>query len=241
MTKPAPLADGISSSHSEPQVGSCGDGASSELGTRKHACEQVGQVGGSGRAGGWVRAGLPMPAELSDSHCVQDMPATTGPGGRIKRAVLQVLTPQLGWVSPEKQHLGLCAQPWGPSTHRSAGPYITMGTGPGSECPWPQATAALGAEPVPPRTACTSWHMSTRKWLKMPATPTRGHGDGQGLAPSSALRAPRHRFVLHLPCGCRRQPLPPFGSQLGPQHSVGGHPACRWQLVARTLGWAQGC
>lgn len=39
VTKPAPLADDISSSHREPQVGSGGAGTSSELGTRKHACE----------------------------------------------------------------------------------------------------------------------------------------------------------------------------------------------------------
>lgn len=39
-TKPAPLADGVSTSHRELQVGSGGAGTLRELGTCKHTCEQ---------------------------------------------------------------------------------------------------------------------------------------------------------------------------------------------------------
>lgn len=78
VTKPAPLADGISSSHREPQAGSGGAGTSSELGTHKHACEQVGQVGGSWQ--GW--AGSPGPRCQQGSQTLTESRTGLRPQGQ---------------------------------------------------------------------------------------------------------------------------------------------------------------
>lgn len=77
VTKPAPLADGISSSRREPQVGSGVVGTPRELGTHKHTCEQgramnIHEVGGSqGTRGQESDLGSCGLKQLSDPHSVQ--------------------------------------------------------------------------------------------------------------------------------------------------------------------------
>lgn len=61
VTRPAPLADGISSSHRELQVGSGGIGTPGKLGTCKHTGE-----GGAANVGSWGQFAGGVWAPLAD-------------------------------------------------------------------------------------------------------------------------------------------------------------------------------